>query len=169
MKYVLLFILMFMVFASDAQRLAVVRAVHDGDSYGVRFLDRPDTTIFLRLHNVDAPEVIFYVTKDQPYARKAGAHMRELLKGDTIDVTVVYKDKYNRLVCDMKLDTIDLTEYVISTGNGWFMDDAATTVEREAELRALQEMAKSNKLGLWGERGRKVRPDTWRRKYTRID
>jgi len=148
-------------------KTAIVRAVHDGDSYGVRFFDRPDTTIFLRLHNVDAPEIAFYVTKDQPYGRQAGNNMRDLLKGDTVQVTVVYKDNYNRLVCDIKIDTIDLTEYVIRTGNGWFSDDKSISEIRRDYLKSLQKDAMNAKLGLWSLTGRKIRPDTWRKKYNR--
>ena len=162
--------LLFLIFTStlSAQK-AIVRAVHDGDSYGVRFLDRPDTTIFVRLHNVDCPEVIFYVTKDQPFAREASRLMREYLKGDTVEIKVVYKDTFGRLVCDITAkDSVDLTDYVISHGYGWYLVDPATTLEREAEIKALQKFAQNRDLGLWGEKGRKIRPATWRKKYSRI-
>jgi endonuclease YncB( thermonuclease family) len=168
MKNFIFLFLLFIINNAVSQNLAVVRAVHDGDSYGVRFLDRQDTTIFLRLHNVDSPEITFYSTKDQPYGRQAGNNMRNLLKGDTVEVTVVYKDFYNRLVCDIKLDTIDLTEYVIQTGNGWFSDDNYLSDSRRKYLKFLQKDAMKKKLGLWSLSGRKIRPDTWRKRYARI-
>lgn len=173
MKQFLIFLCLFCATFATAQRFAtndpaVVYAVHDGDSYGVRFLSRPDTTIYIRLHNVDSPEIIFYVTKDQPYGRQAGSNMRSFLKGDTVLVTVVYNDVFGRLVCDVTKNGIDLTEYVISTGNGWYQPDSATTLEREAKLKSLQAEAKKKKKGLWGEKGSKVRPETWRKKYSRV-
>lgn len=148
-------------------QLGVVRVVHDGDSYGIRFLERPDTTIYIRIHNIDAPEVIFYVTKDQPYSRKSAENMRAWLKGDTVEVTLSYMDTFRRLVCDVSKNGIDVAEYAIQTGNAWYQPDIATTLEREAKLKQLQEEAKKKKKGLWGEKGRKYRPDTWRKKYSR--
>lgn len=161
--------LLFLIFTStlSAQK-AIVSAVHDGDSYGVRYLSRPDTTIWIRLHNVDCPEVIFYVTKDQPYGREAGYNMRQLLKGDTVDVKLVYIDTFHRPVCDVYKDSINLTDYVLEHGYGWYLVDSATTLEREIEIKQLQKQAQDKKLGLWGERGRKIRPETWRKKYSRI-
>lgn len=148
---------------------AKVISVHDGDSYGVRFLERPDTTIMIRLHNVDAPEVIFYVTKDQPFGRQAGNKMRDFLKGDTVQVSVVYKDTFGRLVCDVTTsDSTDVAEYMLIRGYGWYDDDKATSLERAAKLKGYQKEADKANLGLWGEKGRKLRPDTWRKKYSRI-
>ena len=147
---------------------AIVRSIHDGDSYGVRFFSRPDTTIMVRLHNVDAPEVIFYVTKDQPYARKSAENMRKFLLRDTVEITVVYKDAFKRLVCDIVKDSTDLSSYVISHGYGWFSNDDATTLDRAAELKELQNTADKANLGLWGEPGRKLRPETWRKRYSRL-
>lgn len=168
MKHFLIVVLfLFIAFFSNAQK-AIVTAVHDGDSYGVRFLNRPDTTIWIRLHNVDCPEVIFYVTKDQPFGREAGKLMREFLKGDTVDVKFIYFDTFKRPVCDVYKDTINLTDYVLTNGYGWFLVDSATTLERENEIKEMQMYAQNKKLGLWGLKGRKVRPETWRRKYSRI-
>lgn len=149
-------------------KLAIVREVHDGDSYGVRFLDRMDTTVYVRLHNVDCPEVIFYVTKDQPYARIAGQNIRDLIKGDTVKVTYVYKDVYKRLVCDVYKDSINLTDYIIQNGLGWALIDEVTPKDRRLELQAMQSKAKVSKLGLWSEKIRPLRPSTWRKKYSRF-
>lgn len=164
----ILFLLFLSIISMTAQsQKAVVFTVHDGDSYGVRFLSRPDTTVYIRLHNVDSPEIIFYVTKDQPYGRQAAKNMLNYLKGDTVSVTVVYRDMFNRMVCDVVVDSVDVSEYVIATGNGWYQSDSATTLEREARLKALQQAADKANVGLWGEKGRKLRPETWRRKYSR--
>lgn len=173
MKQLIIIILSIIPFTLQSQQFGVpqfakVIAIHDGDSYGVRFLDRPDTTIFIRLHNVDAPEVIFYVTKDQPYSRQAAQNVRDQIKGDTVSVTPIYKDVFGRLVCDVLDDSIDLTEWVIMSGNAWYQSDSATSLEREAKLKDLQKFAEKKKFGLWGQPGRKLRPDTWRKRYSRI-
>ena len=145
-----------------------MQAVHDGDSYGVRFFTRPDTTIWIRLHNVDCPEVVFYVVKEQPFGKEAGKRMREFLKGDTVNVEVVYTDTFGRLTADVTKDSIDLSEYVLSHGYGWYVADAATSLERESVLKTLQIRAKNKNLGLWGLKGRKYTPAYWRKKYSRL-
>jgi len=150
----------------DSTYSATVTRVHDGDSYAVKFHHLPDTNIFIRLKNVDAPEIKFFVSKDQPYGRAAGNHMRNYLKNREVQVTFRYFDIYQRLVCDVRLDSIDLTEYVISNGIGWYLDDVVISATRAEKLKQLQETAKLNKLGLWGEPGRKLRPSTWRKRYS---
>jgi len=172
MKNLILILLTFVCFNLQAQfdgsKKAIVITVHDGDSYGIKFLDRLDTTVYIRLHNIDAPEVVFYVIKDQPYARQSAKAIRDLIKGDTIDVTFSYKDTFKRLVCDVKKDSIDLTEYAIANGLAWYESDKATELERLEYLKSLQKKAQEAKIGLWGEPGRKLRPATWRRRYSRL-
>jgi len=145
-----------------------VFAVHDGDSYKISLND--STKVWIRLWGVDAPEVISnYVTKHQPYGLQSSQNLRNLIKGDSVWVDTLYRDQYKRLVCRVTLeDSTDLTEYVVSTGNAWWLNDGSMTKEYLSNLKTLQDDAKDSQIGLWGLSGYKYRPSTWRQKYKRI-
>ena len=144
----------------------VVKAVHDGDSYKIDF---GSETNWVRIYGCDSPELISnYVTKDQPFGRQSGNLIRELIKGKTVKVETLFKDQYGRLVCNVYLNDINLTEYIISNGLGWYMEDAKMEDSLKVKLKADQLTAKAAKKGLWGESGRKVRPETWRKNNRRF-
>ncbi len=143
-----------------------VMAVHDGDSYKVKFKDE---TVWIRLYGCDTPEVISnYVTKDQPFGRLAGNKMRELLKGNEVKVEVLFKDQYGRWICKIWFNDIDLTEYVVKNGFGWHLREPKMKTSYFEGLKIFQEQSKVQRLGLWGETGRKVRPSTWREQNRRF-
>lgn len=144
----------------------ICKAVHDGDSYKVQFLDE---TVWIRLYGVDSPEVVSnHVTKDQPGGRKCGNHMRDLLKGKTLKVEALFKDMYGRWICNVWLDEQDLTEYVVKNGIGWWLQEPKMKPSYLAGLKTFQEYAKVNFLGFWSESGRKVRPERWREQNRRF-
>ena len=164
-KYFILILLLFLQFATFAQT-ATVKAVHDADSYKVQFDD--GRIRWVRLYGVDAPEVVSNkISKDQPYGRQAANNIRALIKGRQVRIDSVTSDIYNRLVAKVYLDTIDLTVYTISTGNAWWLNNANIKPEEFNRLKALQEVAKKNKLGLWALPGTKQRPSTFRRNNRR--
>lgn len=139
-------------------------AVHDGDSFEIRF--SPDSTDFIRLAGCDAPEVYSpYVTEDQPYGRKAGAIVRDNLKGEVVEVTFLNYDHYGRPVCLISHpSTGDLSYWMVYNGFAWWLREG-TTPERLKALKEAQEKAQENDRGLWSEPGRKYRPATWRSKH----
>lgn len=144
----------------------VVKAVHDGDSYKIDF---GDEVIWVRIHGCDSPEVISnHVTANQPYGKEAGNTIRELIKGKKVKVESLLQDQYGRWVCKIFLDELDLTEYIISNGLGWYNNDPKIEESYKRKLKAEQLIAKAGKKGLWGEPGRKVRPETWRKNNRRF-
>ena len=125
----------------------VVKAVHDGDSYKIDF---GNETVWIRIHGCDTPELISnYVTKDQPYGRTSGNIIREMIKGKTVKVETLFKDQFGRLISKVYLDDINLTEYIVSNGLGWYMDDAKMEESLKTKLKTDQLLAKAAKKGLY--------------------
>lgn len=137
-----------------------VTAVHDGDSIKVVF---PTETVWVRLYGCDAPEVISnYVSANQPFGTEAGLLLRDTVKGKTVKVETLFRDVYNRMICKVTLDGKDLTEFMVENGYAWWYQEPKMKPEIKERLKTLHNTAKEGKLGLWGEKGRKVRPTTWR-------
>lgn len=148
----------------------VVKAVHDGDSYKVQY---PNGEVeWVRLWGVDCPEVISnHIKKNQPYGVQAGNFVRSWLKGERVVMhsEVETDDPFGRRIVRIqvdsalysKLDSVpgefmnDLSAYLVENGYAWYIN---------ASLKENQERAKQTKIGLWALPGRKLRPETWRKR-----
>lgn len=130
--------------------------VHDGDS--IRVEDKAaGLRYWLRLEGIDAPEVYAPgYSVDQTFGKESAAFVRDYLKGKTLMVNILKRDVYNRRVAQVWLDGQPVGETFIS--KGWAWADSTNALKKR-----LQAAAKSAKLGLWGQPGRKVRPSTWRK------
>lgn len=153
---ILLFLLLLIPFFAQAQIKVLVTAVHDGDSYFVRFPD--GTREWIRLYGVDCPEVISnHITRNQPFGVQTANFVRGLLKGKEFIIDTLKRDPYDRLVCRVMLnDTTELSEYLVANGYAWSL---------VKQYDALQKAAKQTKINLWGLKGRQIKPATFRRKY----
>ena len=153
-----------------SQDTVLVKAVHDGDSYKIQW--KTGEIEWVRLWGVDCPEVQSnHITKAQPYGVQAGNFVRTLLKGQYVEVDtfVDQDDPFLRRVVKVKLDSTlyskigivpgeyinDLSTFLIVTGQAWWIDPS---------LKDYMVVAKQTKIGLWGLSGRKIRPDTWRKR-----
>ncbi|MFM2010287.1 MAG: hypothetical protein RLZZ479_678 [Bacteroidota bacterium] len=146
---------------------AKVFAVHDGDSYKIKFdTSTTNTFVWVRLYAADCPEVYSpYVRKTQIFGREAGDHVREKIKGECVYVVPMYADIYDRMVAKIYVNGKDLSEYLIENGYAWFYDPGKEMPKEEREkLKELQKNAKKQKLGLWGQKGIKVSPWTFRKR-----
>jgi endonuclease YncB( thermonuclease family) len=163
-KLLFLFFSIFLSLTSFSQRSnAVVLAVHDGDSYKVRF-DSSERTMWIRLWGVDCPEVqSIYVTKNQPFGVAAGDSIRNMIKGQRVYVDTLERDFYRRMVANVYYGEIDLTRYVIENGYGWYYNSKGMTNDERKALKSAQKYAKANKFGLWGLDGEIVNPATFRK------
>jgi len=151
-------------------KVGIVKAVHDGDSIKVKFED--GEIVWIRLYGCDAPEVHSnYVSAAQPYGKEAGDFLRNLIKGKQVRVETLFRDEFKRMICkvefpysleDQSTILLNLTEYLIETGNAWWLTEPRQTPEQQLKLKELHNTAKVGKKGLWGELGRKLRPSTWR-------
>jgi len=160
----LLFFLAFIgfFFTSPGQKPAIVKAVHDGDSYRVEYLD--GRKVWVRLWGTDCPEIISnHITADQDFGRAAGNLVREMIKGKTVMVDSVRTDLYGRTVARITLEGgQDLTQVVIFNGWGWWFNNSRISSGELDILKDLQRKAQESKSGLWALPGRKIRPGTFR-------
>lgn len=160
----------------DETKLGIVKAVHDGDSIKIQFDD--GEVSWVRLYGCDAPEVISnHVGANQPYGKESGNELRKLIKGQKVEVQTLFRDQFNRMICKVSLlkeelgqdlQKIDLTELLITEGLAWSLTEPKMDIDTKLKLKSLQEYAKGQMFGLWGQEGRKLRPSTWRSRNRRF-
>lgn len=144
----------------------------DGDSptvktFAINDTTVTDTTYHVRLYGIDAPErPSIYVTKRQPGSLEATEVLRRLVRGKQLQIVPVYTDMFDRSVCRVFVDSIDVSVFMLKNGHAWFRDEANMTNSETKQLKELQATAKRNKIGLWGLAGTKSNPKTWRKKYS---
>jgi len=133
---------------------------HDGDTLQVE--DRTaGLRYYIRIADIDAPEVFSPYSTDQNFGRKAGAIVRSIVKSKTLQIVLLRRDIFNRRVCNVSLNGVDLATTLLRDGIVW----ADVRKPDPLGLKELQATAKAQKLGLWDYPGRKIRPSTWRRLY----
>jgi len=143
-----------------------VTAVHDGDSIKVVFHGE---NVWVRLYGCDAPEVVSnHVTKSQPFGAESGNYLRLLLKGKTVKVETLFKDMYQRMICKVSIDGVDVTEHMVQNGHAWWLGEPKIDSSVKEKLKSMHNAAKADKKGLWSISGRKVRPATWRKDHKRF-
>lgn len=166
MKHFLILVFLFVTSLVLSQN-AVVLAVHDGDSYKVRF-DSTNEIVWVRLYGIDCPEVVSnHITNSQPYGRETGDFVRNLIKGKPVQVDSLGEDVYGRMVAKVTFNGTDLTQFLLTYGYGWYLQNSKLSSEEISKLKSLQEFAKNTKQGLWALPGRKLRPSTWRSRHWR--
>lgn len=146
----------------------IVKAVHDGDSIKVLFDD--GEVSWIRIWGIDAPEVFSnHVGANQPFGKESGQALRDLTKGNRVEVQTLFSDQFNRMICKVKLINltdrrldIDLTWFQIVKGFAWWLPEPKMTSDERTWLKGWHDTAKSDKVGLWADPGRKLRPSTWR-------
>ena len=168
-KYInVFFAILFPIFAFS-QPFTIIGKVtkcSDGDSYRVQ--DSTGKVYVIREHNADSPEKqSIYVTANQPYGLEAAKKVRDLLKGKTVRVEVLYKDQYGRNIGETYLDSLHVNHYLVLNGLAWYRPDTKVvpSAQEDADYKAWLAIAKQKKYGLWGQKGTKIAPWTWRARH----
>lgn len=81
--------------------------------------------------------------------QKSKEALMELLGGNSeASVTVHYKDRYGRLVCELDITSQDIpvNQWMVSQGYAWHYVKYAPN---DIKLQSAEENARKNKLGLW--------------------
>ncbi|KJR43264.1 nuclease [Candidatus Magnetoovum chiemensis] len=125
---------------------ALVLSVHDGDTASLK----PTITesFKCRLYGIDAPEIGTDKWPKQQYSIEARDYLRALIKDKTVDVVLTGEKTYDRLVCIIYKDKLDINLEMIKKGYAWAyrehlkMPYSLTYTEAEKE-------AKDKKIGLW--------------------
>jgi endonuclease YncB( thermonuclease family) len=129
----------------------VVR-VSDGDTITV--LAPGNRQIHVRLAWIDAPE------KVQSFANVSRESLGELVAGRTARVIERDVDRYGRTVGTVEIDGRDVNKEQLRRGLAWVYAEAPAETQRE--YRKVQEVARSERKGLWSEKDQ-VPPWKWRK------
>jgi len=116
-----------------------VVGVHDGDT--ITCLDETNQQQKVRLAAIDAPEV------GQEYGRASREALAAMVFGKTVSVADEGRDQYGRWIGRVNVDGLDVNRQMIATGNAWHF----TEFSNDPTLAALQEQARSQKIGLWSQ------------------
>lgn len=137
--------------ASTALLQGLAINVTDGDTFTLRYSSLEEERV--RLHGIDAPE------RDQPHGRAAGAALRDLIEGQGVQVELVDRDSYGRLVARVWRGDIDVNLTLVQQGHAWWYEYYA---QDRRDLELAEEVARNAGLGLWAD-PTAVAPWDWRR------
>lgn len=142
----LLPLLVFATAVSAADRpviAATVTRVNDGDSIEVQI---ESGKARVRFAAIDTPEY------DQPYGDKSSAALKALLPvGQTVELEVISKDQFNRLVGVIWLmvdgKRVNINESMLRDGHAW----AYRRYMQDAKYCDIEADARDHKRGLWAQ------------------
>lgn len=143
------------VFAKDPIRTiqAQVIKVSDGDTLTVQ--DSLGTKVKVRLYGIDAPETekrnkkTGHVSKPgQPYGEEAYQALQSKVLKKSIQLDIMAIDQYKRSVGIVTLNGKSINEEMVAEGYAWAYRQYLNTPYK-SEYIALEEQARSKKLGLW--------------------
>jgi len=137
-----LIILIAMPVFSFALKCKVVQ-VKDGDTVVVSLVEGGQFFV-CRLYGIDAPEI------EQPYGQKAMKELKRLILGQTVDVELTGAKTYNREVCIIKKDNININLEMIKLGYAWAYKQYLKRPYASEYINAEKE-ARDKRLGLWKE------------------
>lgn len=154
------------VYASKKDTVRVM-AVHDGDSYRVKFTDGHQR--WVRLAGVDCPEVPSnIVSEDQPFGVLIGDRVRRDLKGKQVILDSLTTDVYGRLVGTIELADsthMDYAAYLLETGQAWYISSKGLPNKKKTLYAKLHKQAKLEKKVIFSVKDY-VKPSTWRKRHT---
>ncbi|MBC7778088.1 MAG: thermonuclease family protein [Phycisphaerae bacterium] len=146
--------------AQTPQNSVKVLAVHDGDSYKIQLIE----PTWVRIMGIDCPEIISnHITENQPYGVAIGDSIRQILKGQNVDIQIYGKDQYGRTLAKITFQGQDLADYILSKGWGHYLSPSKFDNATRLKYRKSRDIAKKNHLGIWA--GNATNPKTWRKTH----
>lgn len=121
--------------------------VADGDTITV--LDAQRQQHVIRLAGIDAPE------KSQPYGQKSKAHLSQAVFGQTVTVTFDKRDRYGRIVGQVRVLGEDANLRQLQAGWAWHYKQYQNeqTPDQRSVYDAAERAAREKRLGLWQGQG----------------
>ena len=145
---IFLFLLLFPSIAfSQTQLTGKVVQVKDGDTVVIAPAEGGQF-FTCRLYGIDTPEIQHGKKPGQPYGEDAKKELKRLILGQTVEVELTGAKTYNRDVCLIKKNGIDVNLEMVKRGYAWAYKQylkrpyASEYIEAESEARA-------KRLGLW--------------------
>ncbi len=131
----------------------LVMAVGDGDSLSLRCPGEPPVRV--RLATIDAPEL------RQAYGREAREHLRRLCLRQQARVHQLGRDKYGRLLANVRCRGEDAASAQLRAGLAWVWPPLA---QQYPQLKALEQQARTERTGLWAQK-RPLAPWSYRKRH----
>ncbi len=133
--------------SSDHSIEGVAEIVTDGDTIVISSLTG-EKNVTCRLYGIDAPEVATNSQHGQPYGDKAREELKGLVYKQKIKVTLTGKKSYQRDICIVEKDKMNINLEMIKRGFAWAYKEY---LERPyaSEFLEAESKARAKKLGLW--------------------
>ena len=119
--------------------------VADGDT--VTLLDNSNTQYKIRLSGIDAPE------KKQAFGQRSKQNLSDLVFSKTVDADCTKKDRYQRWICKIIVNGIDVNLQQIKDGMAWHYkayQKEQSEIDRDVYSDA-EEVARVVNKGLWSD------------------
>lgn len=117
-----------LVFAIDV--IASVVSVYDGDTLRVDVVDWPEivgSNMPIRVHGVDAPEIQGKCAKEREAAIAARDYVRTIVDGQTVILVDPKRGKYFRLIADIEVNGLLLSDLLLQSGHARAYDGGPRT------------------------------------------
>ena len=115
--------------------------VHIADGDTLTVLDSDNHEHKIRLAGIDSPE------KKQPFGSKAAEALSARVKGKDVRVEWKARDKYGRIVGDVRLGDRRINREMVECGMAW----QYTRYDKSRDLREAEEGARKARRGLWAD------------------
>lgn len=141
---------------TDKIKYGKVIKVYDADTITIK--DSNNETYKIRFYGIDAPEL------KQSFGKTAQMNLEKLIKNEDVEVEIVEKDRYGRLVGKIYMeDGLLVNKWLVANGFAFVYEEYNN--EKDEYLK-LQNEAKTKKLGLW-KLGTVEKPSEWRKKNSK--
>jgi endonuclease YncB( thermonuclease family) len=154
------FVLTTTLYASQTMQGKVMQ-VKDGDTVVISPL-KGGQFFTCRLYGIDAPETSKKGKEGQSYGEDAAKHLKRLVLGKTLEVHTTGQKTYNREVCMLKRDGLNINLEMVKAGYAWAYVQYLKRPHASDYLDAERE-ARASKRGLW-QQTNPTPPWEWRRK-----
>lgn len=157
-KYLILFPLLILLFAfpalaNETTLIGKVMKVTDGDTVVISPIEG-GPFFKCRLYGIDAPETPKYgrrgrlLKPGQPYGEGATMELKKLILGETVNVTLTGAKTYNREVCRIFKDGMDVNLEMVKRGYAWAYKHYLNRPYASEYIDA-ETAAREKHLGLW--------------------
>lgn len=167
MKNLIIILLVLICTISKSQNLdstyltGVVAAVHDGDSYKIRF---ENDTIWCRLAFVDCPEINSnFVCAKQEMGEEIGDSVRYELKGKKVMVKFLGLDIYKRPLIRIYYNDQDYATLLVKRGLAWVVDSKLLSKSEYKILSEYKKIALKNRIGIF-KNSKAITPELFRKR-----
>jgi len=147
--------------ASEKVIQGKVVQVKDGDTVVIAPVDGGQFFV-CRLYGIDAPETAKKNKTGQPYGEEAKKELKKLVLGQVVDVELTGSKTYNREVCIIRKNGVNVNLEMVKRGYAWAYVRYLKRPHASEYLDAEKE-ARTKKLGLW-QQNNPTPPWEWRKK-----